>query len=293
MPLGPGMPLDDARQSAQRWFPYWWSREAVHFLDDLFDERPRLPRDPHRARDVRERAARAVLRTSSAGTAAGPRRFGMLDETRAALRPDERAAGSRAAGRRARGRSSPIAVPHAAGILTMPMFLEKYASARARGAALYNAFLCKSFSPTTTQLTPSDRTEPDGAAGLLAPATRRSSRSRRTSRASSPELRVPAAGAVSRAHTPTCKKDKNGTAERARATRSTTSRSPTTRRDAAERVRLARARRRDAGRGRRRTSPQMPEFAAVRGARVTSSFLGRPTTPDDEAARSRRSRRTS
>ena len=36
MPLGPGMPLDDARQQEQRWFPYWWSREAVRFLDDLF-----------------------------------------------------------------------------------------------------------------------------------------------------------------------------------------------------------------------------------------------------------------
>ena len=50
--------------------------------------------------------------------------------------------------------------PHAAGILTMPMFLEKYASARARGAALYNAFLCKSFvADDKTQLTPS--TEPN------------------------------------------------------------------------------------------------------------------------------------
>ena len=37
MPLGPGLPLDDARQQAQRWFPYWWSREVVRFLDDLFE----------------------------------------------------------------------------------------------------------------------------------------------------------------------------------------------------------------------------------------------------------------
>ena len=36
------------------------------------------------------------------------------------------------------------------------MFLEKYASARARGAVLYNVFLCKSFSPTRQQLTPSN-----------------------------------------------------------------------------------------------------------------------------------------
>ena len=45
--------------------------------------------------------------------------------------------------------------PHAAGILTMPMFLEKYASARARGAALYSDFLCKSFVAESQQLTPS------------------------------------------------------------------------------------------------------------------------------------------
>jgi hypothetical protein len=37
-PLGPSEPLDSARQSAQRWFPYWWSREALSFLDDLFAE---------------------------------------------------------------------------------------------------------------------------------------------------------------------------------------------------------------------------------------------------------------
>ena len=38
MPLGPGFSLDMAKQRAERWFPYWWSREAVHFLDDLFSE---------------------------------------------------------------------------------------------------------------------------------------------------------------------------------------------------------------------------------------------------------------
>ena len=32
--------------------------------------------------------------------------------------------------------------PRAAGVLTMPVFLTKYASRRARGAAVYQAFLC-------------------------------------------------------------------------------------------------------------------------------------------------------
>jgi hypothetical protein len=48
---------------------------------------------------------------------------------------------------------------HAAGLLTMPIFLEKYASARARGATLYTAFLCKSFAAENAELTPS--TEPN------------------------------------------------------------------------------------------------------------------------------------
>ena len=39
------------------------------------------------------------------------------------------------------------------------MFLEKYASARARGATLYTAFLCKSFSSENAELMPS--TEPN------------------------------------------------------------------------------------------------------------------------------------
>jgi Protein of unknown function (DUF1585) len=50
--------------------------------------------------------------------------------------------------------------PRASGILTMPVFLAKYASRRARGAAVYTAFLCKSFTAADHEdLKPS--TEPD------------------------------------------------------------------------------------------------------------------------------------
>jgi hypothetical protein len=48
---------------------------------------------------------------------------------------------------------------HAAGILTTPAFLMKFASRRARAAILYNAFLCKSFVAGNQQLQPS--TEPN------------------------------------------------------------------------------------------------------------------------------------
>ena len=47
----PGHAARRARRSSRAaMVPYWWSREAVRFLGDLFGERPRLPRDPHRAR---------------------------------------------------------------------------------------------------------------------------------------------------------------------------------------------------------------------------------------------------
>jgi len=45
--------------------------------------------------------------------------------------------------------------PHAAGLLTMPVFLAKYASRRARAAALYTTFLCKSFVADKEELQPS------------------------------------------------------------------------------------------------------------------------------------------
>ena len=49
--------------------------------------------------------------------------------------------------------------PRASGILTMPVFLTKYGSRRARAHILYNAFLCKDFVADTVKLTPSK--EPD------------------------------------------------------------------------------------------------------------------------------------
>jgi hypothetical protein len=49
--------------------------------------------------------------------------------------------------------------PHAAGVTTMPVFLTKYGSRRARAHVLYNAFLCKDFVADAVKLAPS--TEPD------------------------------------------------------------------------------------------------------------------------------------
>jgi hypothetical protein len=49
--------------------------------------------------------------------------------------------------------------PHAAGIVTMPVFLRKYGSARQRAHAIYGAFLCKEFRAERATLAASN--EPD------------------------------------------------------------------------------------------------------------------------------------
>jgi hypothetical protein len=159
MPLGPGMPLDDARQQAQRWFPYWWSREVVRFLDDLFEEDRDFREVLTSKRTFVNGPLAQFYRTIQRGGCCGPEtNFGMIEETEPLFDP-----------KRVPEDLEPSDVstwklvedrgPHASGILTMPMFLEKYASARARGAALYNDFLCKSFVADNQQLTAS--TEPN------------------------------------------------------------------------------------------------------------------------------------
>jgi len=159
-PLGSSAPLDSARQQAQRWFPYWWSREAVHFLDDLFAS----DRDFREILTGRQTFVNGPLaqfyRSIQRGNCCGPElQFGMAEETEPLFDPrsvpPDLAPQDTGTWERVGDRG-----PHAAGILTLPMFLEKYASARARGAALYTAFLCKSFAADAkTDLPPSS--EPD------------------------------------------------------------------------------------------------------------------------------------
>ncbi|HEY8088441.1 MAG TPA: DUF1585 domain-containing protein [Polyangiaceae bacterium] len=281
MPLGPGMPLDDAGQQAQRWFPYWWSREAVHFLDDLFQQ----------DRDFREilTGKRTFVNGPLAqfyghiqrGNCCGPEAaFGMLEEKEplfdprsvpADLEPQDVSRWTEVADRG----------PHASGILTMPMFLEKYASARARGAVLYNAFLCKSFVAESQQLAPS--TEPNlmvrpgckTCHATLEPLAAYFARVEPGSFVFLPQAEFPA-------HSTTCKLDKNGKlngscnalydaafADAKGAELRSAYGSP----EHADET--------PAGAGRDVT--RMPEFAQCAVQRVASSFLGRPMSPDDDA----------
>ena len=158
-PLGPELPLDSVRQATQRWLPYWWSREVVHFLDNLFasdeDFRDILVGKATNVNGPLAQFYRGIQRINCCGPETF---FGMLEEKEPLVDPSKVPADLLAHDVSVWKRI-PDRGPHAAGILTMPVFLEKYASARARGAVLYNAFLCKTFQSSQVKLEPS--TEPN------------------------------------------------------------------------------------------------------------------------------------
>ena len=281
MPLGPGEPLDDAPQSALRWYPYWWSREAVRFLGYLFDQdhdfREILTGKESLVNGPLAQFYRTIQRGNCCGSEAA---FGMLEEKEPLfdpanvpedLEPSDVSTWKVVANRG----------PHAAGILTMPMFLEKYASARARGAALYQDFLCKSFIAENQQLQAS--TEPNlmvrpgckTCHATLEPLAAYFARIEPGSFVFLPQQQFPV-------HDPVCKLDKNGKlsgqcnplydAAFVDAKQGATLRSAYGSPEHADETPV--------GAGRDITA--MPEFAQCAVQRVASSFLGRPTTPDDD-----------
>ena len=279
MPLGPGLPLDLAKQRAERWFPYWWSREAVHILDGLFadnrDFREILTGHGSYVNGPLAQFYRTIQRTSCCGPEIA---FGMMEESSplfepknvpADLLPHDVDRWERVADRG----------PRSAGILTTPMFLQKYATARARGAVLYNAFLCKSFVAEAQQLTPSDEPNLMKRAGCqtchatLEPLAAYFSRVEPSSSVFLPPASFPA-------WSPTCKKDKNGKLNgncNALYDLAFADEKGATLRSAYGSISHADAAPAGAG----HDIVAMPEFAECAVQRVASSFLGRPTTPDD------------
>jgi hypothetical protein len=280
MPLGPGLPLDDVRQSASRWFPYWWSREAVHFLNYVFEQ----DRDFREILTGHESFVNGPLaqfyRTIQRGNCCGAEAtFGMTEETEplfdpknvpADLEPQDVGTWKLVADRG----------PHAAGLLTTPMFLEKYASARARGAVLYNAFLCKSFVADKAQLLPSDqpnlmlRPGCSTCHATLEPLAAYFARVEPSNFVFLPAASFPAKN-------PACKKDKNGHLNGACNALYDVAFAD----DHGAMLRSAYGAPQHADAtpvGAAQDITKMPEFAQCAVDRVTSSFLGRPTTPDDE-----------
>jgi hypothetical protein len=157
-PLGLDQPLANVPQNVGAWHRLWWSQEAIHFLSYLFEN----DRDFSEILTARYSLVNGPLvqfyQSIAPATCCGKEKaFGMTQETEPLFDP----------------KALPSLLPfdvrnwkfvsdrgsHAAGILTMPVFLMKYASRRARAALLYNAFLCKSFVAGNAQLMPS--TEPN------------------------------------------------------------------------------------------------------------------------------------
>jgi Protein of unknown function (DUF1585)/Protein of unknown function (DUF1553) len=280
MPLGPGLPLDDARQSALRWYPYWWSREVVRYFDHLFAD----DRDFREVLTGRETFVNGPLaqfyKTIQRGNCCGPEAsFGMTEETEPLfdpkMVPTDLAPTDVGTWKLVADRG-----PHASGILTMPIFLEKYASARARGAVLYNAFLCKSFLADKSQLTPS--TEPNlmvrpgcqTCHATLEPLAAYFARVEPGNFVFLPEDQFPSTNAK-------CKKDKNGHLPgQCNALYDVAFAD-----DKGAMLRSAYGSQKHADEtpvGAGADIVKMPEFAQCAVQHVASSFFGRATTPDDE-----------
>jgi hypothetical protein len=157
-PLGWDQPFDSVSQPQSSWARMWWGQEVVQFIDHILLE----------DRDFRE------ILTGRYSYVNGPlanfyRSFAPTSHPIQALSfsyadpeplfdpaslPKDLLPEQVADWRKVEDRG-----PHAAGIMTMPVFLAKYGSRRARAHVLWNAFACKDFIAENLQLTPS--TEPN------------------------------------------------------------------------------------------------------------------------------------
>jgi hypothetical protein len=156
-PLGADQPFELGPQPVSSWSRFWWGQEAVRFLDAVFlddrDVREILTSPATLVNGPLAQFYRSVAPATCCGpgvdldyTAAEP----LVDPARLPpLAPMDTATWLRVADRG----------PRASGILTMPIFLAKYGSRRARAHVLYNTFLCRDFVADSVKLEPS--TEPD------------------------------------------------------------------------------------------------------------------------------------
>lgn len=157
-PLGGELPFEASPQPASSWLRMWWAEEARQVLDRIFEsDRDFREVLTSRATLVNGPLAQFYRKLAGATCCGGGADFGYtqadaLVEPQAvpeALVPSDTATWM----------PVPDRGPHAAGILTMPIFLAKYGSRRARAHVAYSAFLCKDFVADSVKLEPS--TEPD------------------------------------------------------------------------------------------------------------------------------------
>ena len=157
-PLGDDMPFEASAQPAASWERWWWGEEAQHFLDKIFsDDRDFREVLTSRTTEVNGPLAQ-FYRFLASATCCGPGADAGYSQPEPlvdpgvipdALVPIDTATWLPVSDRG----------PHASGILTMPVFLTKYGSRRARAHVAYNAFLCKDFVADSVKLAPSN--EPD------------------------------------------------------------------------------------------------------------------------------------
>jgi hypothetical protein len=153
-PLGPTAPLGTAPQTVSDWYKFWWAQEAQRFLGAIFDGDHDL-RELLTARfSFVDGPLVAFYRAGAPASCCDREKaFGMLESAEPlvdpAVLPELRPSDTRT------WKTIPDRGPHAAGLLTMPAFLAKYASRRARAAVLYTTFLCKNFVAGKEELQPS------------------------------------------------------------------------------------------------------------------------------------------
>ncbi|MEZ4394644.1 MAG: DUF1585 domain-containing protein [Polyangiales bacterium] len=158
IPLGAELPLDAVSRGQSDWIRYWSAQEAVRFLDELFGS----------DRDVREimtgrwtmangPVAQFYRSFAAATCCTNSLNFNYVEPeplTRPESMPTDLTPHDVSTWRRVADRG-----PRAAGILTMPIFLTKYGTRRARAHVVYQAFQCREFIAENVALTPS--TEPN------------------------------------------------------------------------------------------------------------------------------------
>lgn len=158
-PIGIENAFENRGVNPSDWMLLWFSQEASHFIDAVF-QADRDVRDLVRARDTYVNGPLATFYRSEQGQnccTTNHLKFSYSNPTQlfnpanvpATLLPHDVERWARVTDRGAL----------ASGLLTMPIFLTKYGTRRARAHVLYQAFMCKEFVAPNVALMPSS--EPD------------------------------------------------------------------------------------------------------------------------------------
>jgi len=153
-PLSSGEPLTTIAYGQGQWTKYWWGEEARHLLGWLAGEDRDFREVVTGAGTVVNGPLAQFYRAGAATSGTGAERYlGMAEPVEPLFEPSR--APRMGPADVDTWRVVPDRGPHAAGILTTPAFLAKFASRRARAAAAYTTFSCKSFTGDAGDAPPS------------------------------------------------------------------------------------------------------------------------------------------